>query len=37
MIYLAATTISIFYGILFYSSIKFKKSGNESTVRVTPN
>lgn len=35
MIYLAATSISVFYGILFYNSIKLRKSGDEPTVPVT--
>ncbi|MBX2956833.1 MAG: hypothetical protein KF846_11785 [Cyclobacteriaceae bacterium] len=30
MIYLAATTISLFYSILFYSSVQLNKSSDES-------
>jgi len=30
MIYLAATTISLFYSILFYSSVQLNKSSAES-------
>ncbi|HRJ30284.1 MAG TPA: hypothetical protein PLV21_02725 [Cyclobacteriaceae bacterium] len=30
MIYLAATTISLFYGILFYSSVQLNKSTTEA-------